>query len=400
MKVSFSLAKKPQPTSQFQLKKPPAPTQKPSLFNADDDDDERSLTSDSKPTKNGLGLQTVSAEASKAQKKRELAEMAVDSTVYQYDEVWDKIQVAKQKVKEAKVAESKERKPKYIEGLLTSASTRRLDRLRAEEKMIQREREMEGEEFKDKESFVTQAYKDQMAELRKAEEEEKLRDEAEKKKRKGFGGGMAQFYQKLLEEEAKAHDETVALTTSSSDPSSSKQPLGPNLTITKPPTSAPPIPGTKSDLELVNEAAQKGIEIELNDDNQIVDKRELLAAGLNLSMANTRKLGSKSSALSSSNASSEPVNAHRAAGVAASRSAINTRRAMEIQTQIAEEEERMRLERERREREANERIIAKRNSEEDIQSARERYLARKRRKLEEEQTAQDQPQADDGQQPS
>ena len=44
--------------------------------------------------------------------------------------------------------------------------------------MIQRERDMEGDEFKDKESFVTQAYKDQMAELRKAEEEEKLRDGA------------------------------------------------------------------------------------------------------------------------------------------------------------------------------------------------------------------------------
>ena len=42
--------------------------------------------------------------------------------------------------------------------------------------MIQRERDMEGDEFKDKESFVTQAYKDQMAELRKAEEEEKLRE--------------------------------------------------------------------------------------------------------------------------------------------------------------------------------------------------------------------------------
>ena len=35
---------------------------------------------------------------------------------------------------------------------------------------------MEGDEFKDKESFVTQAYKDQMAELRKAEEEEKLEE--------------------------------------------------------------------------------------------------------------------------------------------------------------------------------------------------------------------------------
>lgn len=69
-----------------------------------------------------------------------------------------------------------ERQPKYIEGLLTSAATRRLDRLRAEEKMLQRERELEGDEFADKEAYVTQAYKDQMAELRKAEEEEKQRE--------------------------------------------------------------------------------------------------------------------------------------------------------------------------------------------------------------------------------
>ncbi len=57
-----------------------------------------------------------------------------------------------------------------------SAATRRIDYLRAEEKMIQREREMEGDEFADKEAFVTQAYKDQMAELRRAEEEEKKRE--------------------------------------------------------------------------------------------------------------------------------------------------------------------------------------------------------------------------------
>ena len=42
--------------------------------------------------------------------------------------------------------------------------------------MIQRERELEGDEFKDKEAFVTQAYKDQMAEVRRAEEEEKKRE--------------------------------------------------------------------------------------------------------------------------------------------------------------------------------------------------------------------------------
>jgi coiled-coil domain-containing protein 55 len=57
--------------------------------------------------------------------------------------------------------------------LLESAATRKLDRLRAEEKMMQHERELEGDEFKDKEEFVTQAYKDQMAEVRAAEEEEK-----------------------------------------------------------------------------------------------------------------------------------------------------------------------------------------------------------------------------------
>jgi len=117
MKVSFSLTKKPETPSPFQLKKPSAPTQKPSLFNADDDDDddEDSLVPDSKTNKkNGIGIQTVSAESSKAQKKRELAEMDVDSTVYQYDEIWDKIQVAKQKVKETKMAESKERKVRPV----------------------------------------------------------------------------------------------------------------------------------------------------------------------------------------------------------------------------------------------------------------------------------------------
>ena len=66
--------------------------------------------------------------------------------------------------------------PKYINNLLSTAATRRLDHLRAEEKMIQREREAEGDEFADKEAFVTQAYKDQMAEVRKAEQEEKERE--------------------------------------------------------------------------------------------------------------------------------------------------------------------------------------------------------------------------------
>ena len=42
--------------------------------------------------------------------------------------------------------------------------------------MVQREREMEGEEFKDKDAFVTPGYLLQQEELRKNEEEEKQRD--------------------------------------------------------------------------------------------------------------------------------------------------------------------------------------------------------------------------------
>lgn len=77
--------------------------------------------------------------------------------------------------------------PKYIHGLLTSAATRKLDHLRAEEKMIQREREMEGDEFAEKDAFVTQAYKDQMAEVRRAEEEEKQRE----------GASLHSFFQRI-----------------------------------------------------------------------------------------------------------------------------------------------------------------------------------------------------------
>lgn len=66
--------------------------------------------------------------------------------------------------------------PKYIAAFLKSAETRRLDRLRAEEKMLQHERDKEGDEFADKEKFMTTAYKKQLEEVRQAEAEEKKRE--------------------------------------------------------------------------------------------------------------------------------------------------------------------------------------------------------------------------------
>src|SRR5271154_4663222 len=160
--------------------------------------------------------------------------------------------------------------PKYIGGLLSTSVTRKLDYLRAEEKMMQLEREKEGKEFEGKEAFVTQAYKDQMAEVRRAEEEEKLRDgglhtwpfpscshtcklsELAKKNDRGLNTGMTHFYRKLLEESEQQHEMTVAA-------AEIKKPvIGPlpNLTIIKPPDFTP-----KSDLELAQLAREQGKDV-------------------------------------------------------------------------------------------------------------------------------------------
>jgi hypothetical protein len=186
---------------------------------------------------------------------------------------------------------------------------------------------------------------------------------------------MAHFYRKLLEESEQQHEETVAATQSSSSSRTVKGPQGatPNLTIVRPPEFAP-----KSDAELARLARELGKDVELNEDNQIVDKRELLSAGLNLSAPNTRRIGLHAS--KSSDAA--PVEAHRATGSAASRKEINERRMREISAQMEEERERVVKEKEQQESEATARLVARRNNETDIQRALERYQERKRRKLE------------------
>ncbi|KAJ3786271.1 coiled-coil domain-containing protein 55-domain containing protein [Lentinula aff. detonsa] len=368
-KLSFSL-NKPKTTVPAA-----APSFKqPTAFSAFDDDEPVDAAPTASSSKESVSankkLLAQNVLTSKKLKKQMEEEKKVDSTVYEYDEVWDKMQMAKLQQKETKEAESK-RKPKYIHDLLSSAATRKLDHLRAEEKMMQRERELEGDEFADKESFVTQAYQDQMEEVRKAEEEEKKRDEL--KKKQGTSTGLAQFYRKLLEDSEQSHEATVAAT---QKPIIGPQGPLPNMTITKPPDFAP-----LSDLERARIAREEGKEVELNDDNQIIDKRDLLSGGLNLSGTNTRTLKMLSAA--GPGANMDNVQVHRAVGTAAGRREINERRHREIERQMEEEQERVRKEREREEHEKTQRIIAKRNTEEDVESARTRFLERKRRKLEE-----------------
>ncbi|GAB1517896.1 hypothetical protein RhiTH_000951 [Rhizoctonia solani] len=409
-KLSFSLAK---PKKDVQ----PVGTA-PSLTRvALDDDNESSVLSGggngaSGRKKNDMTNMAAQAVSRKAQRKMD-AELKVDSTVFQYDEVWDGMKLAEAKAKAQKEDNPEARKPKYMKNLLDSAATRRLDHLRAEEKLMQREREAEGDEFADKEKFVTQAYKDQMAEVRRAEAEEKAREEAERKKNKGLGGGMTHFYKRMLEDSSRSHDAAVAATSSDPDPSSepavaaasgTSAPgrIGPapvtNLTVTRPargpkPLEVAPNPDevlksgeTRTNGETKTMITADGAEVEINDNNEVVDKRELLSAGLNLSAPNTRNLSLlRAIHGSGSKTTEEPVVAHRAAGVAASKEEIRKRQQRQLEAQLEEERKRVRDEQEREEREERERVVRRRNDESAVNDAKERYLARKRRKLEEEQ---------------
>merc|ERR1712098_549511 len=107
----------------------------------------------------------------KKQAKIQMAKaLEEDPTVFQYDEVYDDIEKRKEVEKESK--KDVDRKPKYVHNLLKAADERQKEFERRIERQVQKEREAEGNEFADKESFVTSAYRKKMEEIAKQEEEE------------------------------------------------------------------------------------------------------------------------------------------------------------------------------------------------------------------------------------
>lgn len=188
---------------------------------------------------------------------------------------------------------------------------------------------------------------------------------------------MNHFYRTLLQQSEDKHAAAVA--------AASKPIIGParpdeatqSFVIKRPEDNAQQ---QISDLEKARIAREQGKEVELNDDNQIVDKRELLSAGLNLSGKNTRDLSSLRKSRTTNNATeSGPI--HTAVGAAASKREIEDRRRRELEHQLKEEKERRLREQERQEAEAREKVVKRRNDDESVKSALDRYRERKRRKL-------------------
>eukprot|EP01132_Coremiostelium_polycephalum_P009304 gene9304-11405_t len=104
-----------------------------------------------------------------------------DPTAFEYDSVFDQMKKQQQQKSKSGLMSSNngDNKPKskYIGKLLAESEKKKKDFERLKERQIQKEREAEGDQFKDKETFVTQAYKDKLAKEKAEREKEEKQDQ-------------------------------------------------------------------------------------------------------------------------------------------------------------------------------------------------------------------------------
>lgn len=294
----------------------------------------------------------------------------LDPTIYDYDAFYETSKTSSSTKNKNKDADS-DRSSRYITSLLASKRTRDRDALRAEEKKLAREREAEGDEFADKEKFVTVAYKAQREERRRAEAEEEERERREEEERRRNGGGMKGFYKGVLAKEEERRKEIEE------KEREVRERIGKGEKIED-------IVGKdkeqrgKSDAEKAHDLNARGGNVVLNDEGAVVDKRQLLSAGLNVAPEKP----SKASPPPASSVLSNPHLSARYSGPSATRRQQIDRQTAQIEAQILarqkEEEEREAQEAKERE----EKLKSKKTTGE-VMGARERYLARKREREEE-----------------
>ncbi|KAL5003391.1 coiled-coil domain-containing protein 55-domain containing protein [Aspergillus recurvatus] len=349
------------------------PLSKTSIF-ADEDDDREDRKAETtyglnnapekRDQKQEREREYTNLSALHSMKKHASEAQDLDPSIYSYDAVYDSLH-AKPEKKNKAIADG-EGVPKYMTSLLRSAEIRKRDQLRARDRMLAKEREAEGDEFDDKEKFVTSAYKAQQEELRRVEEEEKKREqEEEERRRKNGGSGMVGFYRDLLTRGEEQHDAAMKATEEAARKIQENGGEVPTDRTTE---------EEKTEAQMAAELNAHGAHIAVNDDGQVVDKRQLLSAGLNV--APKPKNAAPGAARTAPGAGAGPrsrVDPRQTAGRAGQRA-----RQTEMIAQQLEEQERQRQEAEAaRQKEIAERSRSKKSTTE-VSSARERYLARKR----------------------
>jgi len=322
-------------TNSINTTAPPAPTIKPKPTTTTNRTDLSTLRS----------ISTRQAEAE-----------SIDPTIYDYDSAYDAIHAKSAAAAAASKQDALERKPKYMNKLLEAAEVRKRDQLRAKDRLLQKQREEEGDEFADKDAFVTEAYKKQQEDVKKVEEEEARKEELEAKKRQGKG--MSGFYRSVMEQEELQHREVVE--------AAAKAQTGAKVEVDA------EADHEKSAMEQAKELNEKGAKVMINEEGQVVDKRQLLNAGLNV--APKRKADGTMAAVATAQ---RPVQQQAYRGKTDAQKAMRERqtRMMEEQLEAAAKKA---AQEEEEERQKVERAAKSRKTETDVSSARERYLQRKK----------------------
>ncbi|XP_043216631.1 nuclear speckle splicing regulatory protein 1-like isoform X1 [Amphibalanus amphitrite] len=196
---------------QYGLIKPAKKSQtsaiRPSIFNNDS-----SSGDESAPAQDWgkAALKSISHGSVQAAQTRKVIRQAMqeDASLFQYDEVYDDMQQQKQNKVETK--KTVDNKPRYMQKLLQSAEQRRHQQERRIERQVQLEREREGDEFADKEQFVTDAYRQRLLERKEEEEKERRIQQIEEindvTKQKDLGSFYRHMYQKANAARSDADD--------------------------------------------------------------------------------------------------------------------------------------------------------------------------------------------------
>ncbi|GIJ98822.1 hypothetical protein Aspvir_000943 [Aspergillus viridinutans] len=310
--------------------------------------------------------------ALRSSKKHAEDAQQLDPTIYSYDAIYDSLRAKSDKAKAA-APDAKTDGPRYMTSLLRSAEVRKRDQLRARDRLLAKEREAEGDEFAEKEKFVTSAYKAQQEELRRIEQEEAERERQEEERRKQNGGtGMVGFYRDMLSRDEQRHEEVVKAAEEAARRVQAGEIPADEATAEAEANKE------KSEAQIAAELNAKGAHIAINDEGQIVDKRQLLSAGLNVAPKPKPSASASAAAAAARAAANKPRfdSGHHAAR------ASQRARQTEMVAQQLEEKARQEAEAEAaRQREIAERTRT-RKTETDVSSARERYLARKREREE------------------
>ncbi|KAJ3269451.1 hypothetical protein HDV01_001407 [Terramyces sp. JEL0728] len=197
-------------------------------------------------------------------KQLEVQEKAIeeDTNVYEYDNVYDdlkRIQNHKKQLKDG-VDEEGRKKARYMEKLIKTSQQRKQYLQQSKDKRLKEDRDREIELYGEKEEFVTEAYKQNLEDMRLLQEKEKQDEllEFDPSKRDVVG-----FYKNILSKV----DDKVTLDTKNTQQILKR------------------IKEEEELLEKEKKLQQQKIEKEailVNENLEVVDKRQLLTGGLNL----------------------------------------------------------------------------------------------------------------------